>query len=345
MQGTDVSVKKEMMDVSAAEAAVGKSGQLAEEQEEEEEEAGPRETSKMEESCKEEKDDDEEESMLEEEQLDDIKHENGQSPKSIEQEEIIVGEGGNHNPEVESPKSERKIGFSIAQIMGFEQRPKKEEVEDEDGLVPGASEHELSPGAAETDPREKGGGVAANQMVKLWRPQPFREGAVLQPENPLMSSAAVAAAVPNSPDMNAMALLRQYSLFGSVPSHLKSSLISSYNSLLSTSSPSSSSSSMSMHSKRFPGHLEGSRSTHQSSAAELASQARSERRRAKEEEKALANMVNGKPKTYPCPDCGKIFNAHYNLTRHMPVHTGMTTKGQNHNRKKKLKKTQFIFYF
>lgn len=30
----------------------------------------------------------------------------------------------------------------------------------------------------------------------------------------------------------------------------------------------------------------------------------------------------GKPKTFACPECGKIFNAHYNLTRHMPVHTG-----------------------
>ena len=27
-------------------------------------------------------------------------------------------------------------------------------------------------------------------------------------------------------------------------------------------------------------------------------------------------------KTYPCEHCGKVFNAHYNLTRHMPVHTG-----------------------
>jgi hypothetical protein len=32
--------------------------------------------------------------------------------------------------------------------------------------------------------------------------------------------------------------------------------------------------------------------------------------------------MQGKNKTYPCPECGKIFNAHYNLTRHMPVHTG-----------------------
>lgn len=30
----------------------------------------------------------------------------------------------------------------------------------------------------------------------------------------------------------------------------------------------------------------------------------------------------GKQKTFACPECGKVFNAHYNLTRHMPVHTG-----------------------
>uniref|UniRef100_T1JI68 C2H2-type domain-containing protein n=1 Tax=Strigamia maritima TaxID=126957 RepID=T1JI68_STRMM len=29
-----------------------------------------------------------------------------------------------------------------------------------------------------------------------------------------------------------------------------------------------------------------------------------------------------KQKTFSCSECGKIFNAHYNLTRHMPVHTG-----------------------
>ena len=31
---------------------------------------------------------------------------------------------------------------------------------------------------------------------------------------------------------------------------------------------------------------------------------------------------SNKQRTYPCNECGKIFNAHYNLTRHMPVHTG-----------------------
>jgi Fez family zinc finger protein len=35
-----------------------------------------------------------------------------------------------------------------------------------------------------------------------------------------------------------------------------------------------------------------------------------------------STAIAGKPKTFSCPECGKIFNAHYNLTRHMPVHTG-----------------------
>ncbi|KAG7188858.1 hypothetical protein KM043_008464 [Ampulex compressa] len=32
--------------------------------------------------------------------------------------------------------------------------------------------------------------------------------------------------------------------------------------------------------------------------------------------------ANNKQKTFTCSECGKVFNAHYNLTRHMPVHTG-----------------------
>lgn len=38
--------------------------------------------------------------------------------------------------------------------------------------------------------------------------------------------------------------------------------------------------------------------------------------------KADLDKQNGKPKTFTCVECGKVFNAHYNLTRHMPVHTG-----------------------
>ena len=33
-------------------------------------------------------------------------------------------------------------------------------------------------------------------------------------------------------------------------------------------------------------------------------------------------IVNKTGKTFTCQECGKVFNAHYNLTRHMPVHTG-----------------------
>lgn len=33
-------------------------------------------------------------------------------------------------------------------------------------------------------------------------------------------------------------------------------------------------------------------------------------------------IISKTQKTFTCPECGKIFNAHYNLTRHMPVHTG-----------------------
>lgn len=32
--------------------------------------------------------------------------------------------------------------------------------------------------------------------------------------------------------------------------------------------------------------------------------------------------TNNQSKVFPCPVCGKTFNAHYNLTRHLPVHTG-----------------------
>lgn len=35
-----------------------------------------------------------------------------------------------------------------------------------------------------------------------------------------------------------------------------------------------------------------------------------------------AGSPSTKQKTFACPECGKVFNAHYNLTRHMPVHTG-----------------------
>ncbi|CAM2116579.1 fez family zinc finger protein 2 [Caretta caretta] len=36
----------------------------------------------------------------------------------------------------------------------------------------------------------------------------------------------------------------------------------------------------------------------------------------------VSSSADGKPKNFTCEVCGKVFNAHYNLTRHMPVHTG-----------------------
>ncbi|MED6290873.1 Fez zinc finger protein 2 [Characodon lateralis] len=35
-----------------------------------------------------------------------------------------------------------------------------------------------------------------------------------------------------------------------------------------------------------------------------------------------SGSADGKHKNFTCEVCGKVFNAHYNLTRHMPVHTG-----------------------
>ncbi|XP_050314393.1 fez family zinc finger protein erm-like [Anthonomus grandis grandis] len=35
-----------------------------------------------------------------------------------------------------------------------------------------------------------------------------------------------------------------------------------------------------------------------------------------------AALPHAKQKSFECGECGKVFNAHYNLTRHMPVHTG-----------------------
>lgn len=41
------------------------------------------------------------------------------------------------------------------------------------------------------------------------------------------------------------------------------------------------------------------------------------------ESKASSNTpATTKQKSFECGECGKVFNAHYNLTRHMPVHTG-----------------------
>uniref|UniRef100_UPI00398F891F fez family zinc finger protein 1 n=1 Tax=Pristiophorus japonicus TaxID=55135 RepID=UPI00398F891F len=48
----------------------------------------------------------------------------------------------------------------------------------------------------------------------------------------------------------------------------------------------------------------------------------SEKLALKHSSKLSNNSANSKPKVFTCEVCGKVFNAHYNLTRHMPVHTG-----------------------
>ncbi|XP_069499847.1 fez family zinc finger protein 2 [Ambystoma mexicanum] len=47
-----------------------------------------------------------------------------------------------------------------------------------------------------------------------------------------------------------------------------------------------------------------------------------ERNGVKSHSKLSSGPSDGKPKNFTCEVCGKVFNAHYNLTRHMPVHTG-----------------------
>lgn len=37
-------------------------------------------------------------------------------------------------------------------------------------------------------------------------------------------------------------------------------------------------------------------------------------------------IISKAQKSFSCPECGKMFNAHYNLTRHMPVHTGKPSR-------------------
>ncbi|XP_067907378.1 fez family zinc finger protein 1 isoform X2 [Heterodontus francisci] len=48
----------------------------------------------------------------------------------------------------------------------------------------------------------------------------------------------------------------------------------------------------------------------------------SEKLALKQSSKLNNNSSTSKPKVFTCEVCGKVFNAHYNLTRHMPVHTG-----------------------
>ncbi|MEE6501873.1 hypothetical protein FKM82_004347 [Ascaphus truei] len=67
------------------------------------------------------------------------------------------------------------------------------------------------------------------------------------------------------------------------------------------------------HKERLPGQLDQVMKENTALSVE---------RSAKNHNKLSASSVDGKPKIFTCEVCGKVFNAHYNLTRHMPVHTG-----------------------
>ncbi|XP_076847896.1 fez family zinc finger protein 2 [Brachyhypopomus gauderio] len=68
------------------------------------------------------------------------------------------------------------------------------------------------------------------------------------------------------------------------------------------------------HKERLPGQLDQMVKENQSLVCEKSS--------VKMHNKANNCSTDGKPKNFTCEVCGKVFNAHYNLTRHMPVHTG-----------------------
>ncbi|XP_006001188.1 fez family zinc finger protein 2 [Latimeria chalumnae] len=68
------------------------------------------------------------------------------------------------------------------------------------------------------------------------------------------------------------------------------------------------------HKERLPGQLDQVMKENTSLTAE--------KNGGKANNKLSNNLADGKPKNFTCEVCGKVFNAHYNLTRHMPVHTG-----------------------
>uniref|UniRef100_A0A8C3RPG5 FEZ family zinc finger 2 n=1 Tax=Chelydra serpentina TaxID=8475 RepID=A0A8C3RPG5_CHESE len=70
------------------------------------------------------------------------------------------------------------------------------------------------------------------------------------------------------------------------------------------------------HKERLPGQLDQVMKENTALAGE--------RNGAKSHGKGGSAAADGKPKNFTCEVCvwGTVFNAHYNLTRHMPVHTG-----------------------
>ncbi|XP_053326196.1 fez family zinc finger protein 2 [Spea bombifrons] len=68
------------------------------------------------------------------------------------------------------------------------------------------------------------------------------------------------------------------------------------------------------HKERLPGHLDQVMKENTALSVDRNSKTHSKIN--------TSTGADGKPKIFTCEICGKVFNAHYNLTRHMPVHTG-----------------------
>ncbi len=263
----------------------------------------------------------------------------------------------------ETEDASGKLGFSIAQIMGF---------------MGAKNDLKSNPPSSPSIPSTKSVDNGSSSPPKLWRPQPCREfisaaaaamasGASSLPLAPgisgftgnLTENPLTALNNPNS-QLGAMALLRQYSLLGLPPSW-KASL---YNSILMHQAASAASTVPTVKpfnsvngyeapvrplgipppppfatgsllppppqlTAHFPAN--GSYGTSSGSKPSMkppiaVGEKQSSRSRTgsatSSESTTPSSANNNKQRTYPCGECGKIFNAHYNLTRHMPVHTG-----------------------
>ena len=182
----------------------------------------------------------------------------------------------------ETEESERKIGFSIAKIMGFETGGEDEAI---DNIKTPDDLEKVQEDEKEVEEKEG--------KMKLWRPKPCRE--------PISQESA-------------LEIFKRYGLYAGVgqnPTTLRRSKDEGSSSSISN-NPFSNYESM-FHMSKLLAATSGAQ-RHHVSALEMAT--------ADEEDKN--GTLGGKPKNYPCPECGKVFNAHYNLTRHMPVHTGET---------------------
>ena len=248
----------------------------------------------------------------------------------------------------------KQLGFSIAQIMGFIHKNDDNEKSSSHGDETDPEEE------IKVDDEASHGSPAAAAAV--WRPQPCRKYNLVQAAAAALAAQQQAfsgsqdlnnvTVPPTAPSMNSdlgASLLRHYSLFNP----WKSSLLSSYTNLLGlhhlkspfmpvggsfsgangseqgygTAAAAALMSSLTSNTQRNvpTNEIFGGNKDFRKSHCKPPSQPKieSSRPQAPPTSKAAASTnSNGQQKTFPCSECGKVFNAHYNLTRHMPVHTG-----------------------